>query len=457
MLTKLKYLLLCASFVLTTTTQAVNLNTQDTISYNIQTWQTKNQAHVYFIPTQKLPIVDIEVLVAAGSSRDGNQPGIANFTNALIGENSKLKNADAIAETFDNADALFNKSVYRDYSQFTLRTVTNPSQMQPVIANFRQLFSSPVFSGSSFTRIQKQILEDILLQGQDPSGVADNTLFTALYGNYPYAHNPLGTAENIKAYTPKDILAFYQQYYVGNNITVAIVGNLSQEQAKNIAEQLVGALPQGQAAPMLASPATPKPSQINVAFPTPQTNIRVAKLGVDIHSPDLPALTIANTIFGGGIISQGQLVSILFKEVRDKRGLSYDINSAFLVMQNTGPFIIAGQTKNSTTDETIQLILKQLKLYYQQGPTPQEIDAAKTDIIGGFPLHFDSNSNIADNLSIIGFYRLPLDYFNTYQSNIAKVTNDEVLKAIRNYMAPSQMLVVSVGANKNNAASNSKT
>lgn len=421
--------------------------------FNIQQWQTTNQAQVYFVPIHTLPIVDIEIMVNAGSARDGTQPGIANLTNTLLGQNSKTKDADALAASFDDVAANFDQEATREYSQLTLRVLNNPQQLQAALTNFHLLLAEPVFTGKSFNRTKDQVQQALLQQQQDPDAVATNTFFATLYGDHPYAHNPLGDRQSLASYTPADVLAFYRHYYVGANMTVAIIGDLSSDQAKTIAEQLVGSLPAGSAAPALPKPNY-QPDQFRVAipFPSSQTYIRVGELGVAMGNPDLPALTVGNCTLGGCV-----LISRLFNEVRDKRGLAYNIDSDYIPMQTTGPFVVESQSKNQSSDEAVGLIISEINRFISKGPTTDELDAAKASIIGSFPLRFDSNSNIADEVALLGFYRLPLDYFNTYQAKIAAVTESDVRRSFAQYLNPTQLLTVTVGATtdtQQNAAAN---
>jgi len=412
------------------------------ISFNIATWQTSNQAHVYFIPLHNLPIVDVEIMVDAGSARDNTQPGIANLTNALLGQNSKTRNADAIAASFDDVAAQFSQDISRDFSRLTLRSLSAPAELKPAAANLQLLLTEPVFTGKSFERTKNQLQQVLLQQQQDPSTLATNAFLETLYGNHPYAHNPLGDSQSLAAYTPADIRHFYQRYYVGTNISIAIVGDLSHDQAQGLAEQLVGALPRGEAAPPLPKP-TYQPDQFKVAmaFPSSQTSIRIGELGVAVNNPDLPALQVGNYILGGGV-----LVSRLFKEIRDKRGLSYNVQSAFLPLRTTGPFVVSAQSKNQTSDEAVQLIIAEINRFLNKGMTDDELATAKTNIIDAFPLRFDSNANIVDQLALLAFYRLPLNYIDTYQDKIAAVTNQDVRRAFAQYLNPTQLVTVTVGA-----------
>ncbi len=174
----------------------------------IQHWDTPNGASVYFVPEHQLPILDIEVLFNAGSAQDGANFGLANFTNEMIGEGAQDLTADQIADRFDSLGAQFSTNCGRDMAQISLRTLTNPEVLDSSLQTFTQVITQPNFASQSFGRVKNQLLQALLQEQQTPSDIADNAFYSALYGNYPYAHPPLGTPTVIKRLTPNSLINF---------------------------------------------------------------------------------------------------------------------------------------------------------------------------------------------------------------------------------------------------------
>jgi zinc protease len=132
-------------------------------------------------------------------------------------------------------------------------------------------------------------------------------------------------------------------------------------------------------------------------------------------------------------------------ELRQKRGLSYSSYSYFAPYQRPGPFAIGVQTRKDQAAEAVQVIHQALRAFVVDGPTEDEMEAAKQNIIGGFVLRVDSNSEILEYLSMIGFYRLPLDYVDRFPERIAGVTREQVMEAFRRRIDPDRLLTVVVG------------
>ena len=138
------------------------------------------------------------------------------------------------------------------------------------------------------------------------------------------------------------------------------------------------------------------------------------------------------------------------EEVREKRGLAYSTYSYFSPMHAAGPFLIGLKTRNDQVDQALKIIHSELNKYVTEGPYENELNDSLKNITGGFPLRIDSNKKIAEYLSVIGFYNLPLDYLNTFVDNINLQNTPKVNETLKRRLFPGKMLTVIVGA-KNQA------
>jgi zinc protease len=166
----------------------------------------------------------------------------------------------------------------------------------------------------------------------------------------------------------------------------------------------------------------------------------IGQVGITRENPDYYALMLGNAVLGGMSMS-----SILYDEVREKRGLVYTVSSGFDPLQYRGPFMIYLQTKSSTVDQANELIKKILKKFIDDGPTTKQLDAAKNNMIGGFPLSLSSNSAILAVVSNIAFYHRPLNYVDMYEKNMRAVTIDQVKKAFQKNIDVNKLVTIVVG------------
>ncbi len=407
----------------------------------IDHWKLDNGTRVYLVSSHELPMVDIKVLFDAGSARDGQLYGLAALTNSMLDEGTAKLNTDQIAEQFDNVGAIFSGGVTKDSASISLRSLTKPELLTPALNNFATVLTQASFPEKSFQRLQKQTLQSIAAEAQDPGGLSTRTFYKDLYGDYPYGHQSIGNKTTVNKITVADLKNFYQQYYVGNNAIITIVGDVSRNKAQSIAQQIAGQLPQGQKPAKLPKlKRNAKTNSEHVNYPSTQTYIRMGEVGISRDNPDYFPLQVGNYSLGGSM-----LTSRLFNEVRNKYGLSYNVASRFIAMKKPGPFIVNLQTNNAQATKAITVTKQVVKDYITNGPTKAEVDAAKKNMIGGFPLRLDSNSAIANNVAMIAFYNLPLNYLDTYRDNVANVNEKMIQKAFAKHLNPDKMITVTVG------------
>ncbi|SDU30669.1 zinc protease [Pseudomonas pohangensis] len=407
---------------------------------DIQTWQTAEGSKVLFVAAPELPMLDLRVTFAAGSSHDGDQPGLAMLTNAMLNEGIAGKDVTAIAEGFENLGAAFGNGAYRDMAIASLRTLSAPAQRIPALELFTEVIGRPTFPADSLARIQNQMLAGFEQQKQNPGKLAALRLFENLYGTHPYAHPSDGDAQSVPGIDVQALQAFHQKAYSACNAVIALVGDLSRSEAEAIAEQVSRALPEGPALPKVAQPETPEPGQQHIEFPSAQTTLFLAQLGVDRQDPDYPALYLGNQILGGGGFG-----TRLMEEVREKRGLAYGVYSSFSPMQARGPFMINLQTRAELSEGTLQLVQDILRQYLAEGPTQKELDDAKRETAGSFPMTTASNADIVGQLGAIGFYDLPLTQLEDFMAQVQAQTVESVKAAMQKHLSAQAMLIVTAG------------
>jgi len=134
------------------------------------------------------------------------------------------------------------------------------------------------------------------------------------------------------------------------------------------------------------------------------------------------------------------------KEVRDKRGYAYSVYSYFAPLRHSGPFQIGLQTKRSQANDAITVARDVLDTFLQEGPSEEELAAAKANLTGSFPLRLDSNRKILDNVAAIGFFGLPLDYLDHYQAKVQAVTAADIKAAFARHVRADRLITVTVAA-----------
>lgn len=410
----------------------------------IEHWVTENGTRAYFIETHALPVVDVNMVFNAGSARESaDKQGLAMLTNSMLFEGGAGLDSKAIAEGFEDRGAEVASSSLRDMAIVSLRSLSDKEYLEPVIELLAKIISDPSFPEKNFSREKARSLTSLDHSLQQPAKVGSRRIYEHLYKGHPYANHPEGTHESLKSIKREELINFYRQYYVASNMVIAVVGDLTLAEAKALTNKISMKLSKGKPAAALPEVPAIETGEFRLDFPSTQSHIMSAALGIKRGDSRQLALKVANYSLGGGGFQ-----SRMMDEIREKRGLSYGASSYFLPMMQTGPFIASLSTKNDQVDEAFDVSKEVINGYLKTGPSEKELQLAKKNITGGFPLTIDSNKKLVSTLAAIGFYSLPVDYLDTYINRVNALSMKEVTQALQSTLASKKRVTVIVGAEK---------
>lgn len=407
----------------------------------IQHWTTPQGARVVFVESHELPMLDVAVDFPAGSARDpAGKPGLAQLTHGMLDQGAAGLSDTAIAYGLADVGAVLSGRLDRDRGGITLRTLSSAPEKDKALEIFARVLQQPDFPGAVVKREKKRLIAGIREAEADPGNVASKAFYRALYGTHPYAHDEAGEIESIEKLTRGDLQAFYRTHYSAPNAVIALMGDITRAEAEAIANRLAAGLSQVPALPVLPKPAPAAASDTRIAYPSTQSHVLMGVVGVSRNNPDYFSLYVGNYVLGGGGFD-----SQLMREVRDKRGYAYSAYSYFLPLGEAGPFQLGLQTKLAQTDDALKVAQSTLRDFIAKGPSEAELTQAKSNLSGGFPLRIDSNRKILEYLSVIGFYRLPLDYLDTWVDQVNAVDVAAVKQAFARRVNPDKLVTVVVG------------
>jgi len=406
---------------------------------NIEHWMAPSGARVFFVENHTLPIVDVQLDFAAGTAYDpGGKSGLASLTRDLLDLGAGALDETQTASRLADIGARLGGGADMDRANVSLRTLSAADKLTPALAILRDVVSAPRFDAAVFEREQARTIAALKEALTRPETIAARAFWSAMYPQHPYGVQ--SSPESLTAITCTDLVAFHARHYSAARTTLTLVGDLTRARAEAIAAELTAALPAGSE---LAPPPEPAPaigSERRIAHPAAQAHLLIGMPAVQRGDPDYFPLLVGNYTLGGG-----GFVSRLMKEVRDRRGYAYSVYSYFMPMQQPGPFNIGLQTKKAQAGAALKLTREVLAGFLAEGPSAEELQAAKLNLVGSFPLRLDSNRKILENVAAIGFYNLPLDYLDRYAEKVEAVSADEVRAAFARHVQAGQLTTVVVG------------
>ena len=418
----------------------------------IETLDESNGAKGFLIQTKTLPMVDIEVSIDAGAQYDPTgKSGLASMTAQLLsyginsekGSLSEEKIADEIADLGASIGAFAGgeRTILR------VRSLSRKDLRDRAVRLAASMLASPTFDAKILNR-EKQRLSTALLEAETkPESVLDKNFRKAVYKSYPLSRSP--TVTSINSVEIVDLKSFHKQFYRGDRIIVSIVGDVDRSEANQIVQVLtqqlsnsgpsVPKLPKFQVSPIESLELR----ETKIPFDTQQTHIAMGMTAITRSSPDFFPLMVGNYILGGG-----GFVSRLMLEVREKRGLAYSVFSYFNPGKDSGIFQAGLQTRNDQADLALQVMQETIQKFIADGPSNDELIAAKENLVNGYPLRLDSNKKLIDNISSIAWNGLPLDTMEVWTKNVEAVSLEQVRSAFMRNLDMNRMQIVVVGALK---------
>ena len=407
-------------------------------------------AQAYLVQTKSLPMVDIEISIDAGDRYDPSaKSGLATVVGQLMNYGAKsekgLLNEAQIADEIADLGANLGISVSGERAIMRIRTLSRKDLRDRAVQLASAMLSAPTYDAKILAREKQRMTTALLESETKPESVLDRRFRKLVYGDYPLANSP--TVRSIANIDATDLQQFHKQFYRGDRMIVSIVGDVSKAEAAEIVQGLLQRVPQS--GPAIAklpeferSPVEPLSQRENtIPFDTQQAHIAMGMTAVTRSNPDYFPLLVGNYVLGGG-----GFVSRLMSEVREKRGLAYSVFSYFAPGKDVGIFQAGVQTKSDQATLALEVMSSTIAQFIANGPMQSELDAAKANLINGYPLRIDNNRKLLDNVSSIAWNNLPLDTMDVWTKQVEMVSLDQVKEAFQKYLAMDRMKIVVLGA-----------
>ncbi len=428
-------------------------------SLDIKSWKTDSGSSVFFVKSQRLPMIDVMIDIDAGSRWD--PPGFEGLASLVAGMLLKGHHSDGgivseeeIGEFFVQNSIIRSVSTSRDKVSISLRFLNEPEVTHKLGRFLQDVLSKPAFNESILDRRKSRSLLSLRESLTRPQQLALRNLWDKMYPDHPYGRSV--SEQSLGSVSREELQTFFRKFWTPERMTFSVVGDIEKEdlesllrditnfQTKNSFSQVEENLESQENSnykKILPPVIFPLAETLMIDHPAEQSHIWIGAPMLARHQiEDIFPFFVANYILGGSGFG-----SRLTTEVREKRGLSYSVFSGFSLLKQKGPFFIGLQTSKQNTTVALKVVQETLTNFVNNGPDELELEKAKTGLIGGFALKLDSNKKVLMNLSQIAYYGLPLDYLDNWVDRIASVTKEDVKRVLKTYFVSENMQTVIVG------------
>jgi zinc protease len=395
-------------------------------------------------------MLDVRIEVDGGSRRD--PPGLAGLAAATAlmldkgtraSDQAPALDENAIIEAWADLGARWSVQATLDRFSISIRTLTDPDILPRTVALAARLLAAPAFDAGVWARERERLVAAWREAQLQPETLAQRRLAQAVYREHPYGAE--ATPETWAAITPRAMADFYARHARACDARVTLVGRIDRAAADALVGQLLaGWAPHGCPALPPVPEVTPLAQALRADIPFPgaaQAQVWIGQPGVPRRDPDFLALQVANHILGGG-----GFTSRLMREVRERRGLTYGIYSYFLAGRHAGAFTIAVSTRPDQAAQVVQLVHEELRRFTSEGPSDEELAAAKAALINSHALQLDSNAKVLAQVAALAWHDLPLDELDSYPARVAALDRDTLRRAWQRVIDPQRLVTVVVGA-----------
>jgi predicted Zn-dependent peptidase len=367
------------------------------------------------------------------------QAGLSHLVAAVITKGTEKLSALDIAEQIESVGASLGADVTTDYFLLSLKTVA--ADFASMLHLLGEIMRSPDFPEVEVELEKKLTIQSIRSQQEQPFNVAFNQLRTMMYGEHPYGVSVLGTEETVTQLNRLHLQQYHQTYFRPDNLIISISGRINPHKAFALVEEVFGDW-QVPAYPLVLPtipPLNSSPTQIVIEQDTQQSIIMLGYLGAAVKNEDYPVLKLLSTYLGNGLSSR------LFVELREKRGLAYDVSAFYPTRLESSSFIAYMGTAPQNTEIALEGLKAEIDRLSESQLTEAELQGAKNKLLGQYALGKQTNGEIAQ---IYGWYEslgLGLQYDQEFQEQIEKITPEKVQQVAQRYLTQPYVCIVGSG------------
>jgi zinc protease len=392
-------------------------------------------------PSHAVPLVSLVLALRCGSACDPEgKAGLARIAMRMLRRGCEGMTAEQIDFRIDSLGA--EMAVDTSASTVAIHANVIARNLDAFADLLARLLTRPTFPDDELERLRRETIAEIIEVRDNDRVVAQKALQRTLFEGHPYGRTAGGTIDSVRAIQRDDVLGFYRRFVVQGNLVVGMSGDVTPDQAPQLARKLVASLPRGELVPDEVPEPTMRPGRRLIVVDKPertQTQILVGALGTSAHDADHVELVVANAVFGGTFTSR------LMREVRSKRGWSYGASARVAVDRRRQGWVMWTFPAAEDSAPCLKLILALLDQWVEGGVLPREVSFIKSYLIRSHAFEIDTAAKRLHQALDVDLLGLPQDYYSGWIDHVRAVTPEGASAAVRNRIHRDDLTIVVVG------------
>ena len=407
------------------------------LAVEIQQVTSPSGIKAYLVENYTSPIITLSFSFAAGATQDPEgKEGATRLLSTMLDEGAGDIDGPKFQAMSEELGMEVGFRAARDNFSGTMQTlVENSAQSFDLL---RLALNEPRFDVQSIQRMRHAIVKGLERAKTNPRSIASIAMRNALFKGHPYARATNGTVESVGALTRDDLQNIYRRLVVKEGLIIGVVGAIDKQQLGKVIDEVFSPLPENSELELVQDAKPHFGTIIRKNANITQSIVSFALPGLKRSHPDFFAAFLTNHILGGGTFS-----SRLYDEIREKRGLAYSVSSHMVSYSHAAFTMVGSATATKTEDEAINIIRAELTRMAENGPSEQELQAAKKYIIGSYAIrNLDTSTKVASVLVAIQQAGLGIDYIDRRQQIINSITLQDAKRAAAKLLKQEPTMVV---------------
>lgn len=384
--------------------------------------------------------VSIGCFVGVGSGyEERHESGISHFIEHMLFKGTQRRpTPKLIADAIEGVGGMLD--AYTSFESTVYFAKVADIYFDRALDVLADMLVRPRLASSDVEKERRVIAEELRQTEDTPSELVHLLLDAAMWGDQPLGRDIAGDEETIGGFTPEQIVSFWRTHYTRGNIVISIAGHVEPQRALEALASAFDELPAGAPGVFLPSRAPrPGPALELQSDDSEQGNFCIGFRGVPQGDPDRRAMLVFDTIIGGGTSSR------LFQEIREERGLAYNIGSYSREHHDMGKWILFGSVDPQNLSECTATVMHELRRARVEGITADELAQVKEQVKGGILLSLEDTWSIA---SRNGSHQLRYGRVIPVEQVVAEVeavTREDVQRVARRVLSDEHLHMAVIG------------
>lgn len=332
------------------------------------------------------------VWVKCGSRHEEeHENGLSHFIEHMLFKGTKKRSAFDIAWQVDSIGGILNAFTSREWTCYDIKVLSD--HIQKAVDILSDLFLNSLFDNSEIEKERQVILQEIGMTHDTPDDCIHDLFYEAFWGKSALGRQVTGTSKSVLSFKRDHIVDFYKKMYCPGNIVIAAAGNIDHDKIVTCFSKCFNGLKKTGISG-IAEKMTYKANVKVVRKKLEQVHFSMGVPSMSSTGPDRYVAYLLSTILGEGMSSR------LFQEVRENRGLVYNIYSYVSTYENEGVLGIYAAMGKKDLYEVINVVMKELKTLRESLLTEEELRSAKEQMKSNLLLALESSESIMHRLAV---------------------------------------------------------